>query len=153
MIHVFAYGSNMCTERLRARAATAVPLVTGYVTHRKLAFHKRGRDGSAKADAVYTGRSSDRVWGVVFSLTRDDKLVLNGYEWGYGEQKVVVIGQDRVLPATIYVARSQLVDAALKPYGWYHHLVVEGAIQHRLPRDYVEHLQTFRPLPDTDFSA
>jgi hypothetical protein len=69
------------------------------VTHRRLAFHKRGIDGSVKADAVYMGSVSDRVWGVVFSLRRDEKSVLDEFEFGYHEESVVVIGQRGVLQA------------------------------------------------------
>ena len=140
----------MCTERIRARAASATPLATGYVTHRKLAFHKRGRDGSAKADAVYTGRIADRVWGVVFSLRREEKLVLDGYEWDYEQQKVVFLGQYRIHSAIIYTARLQAIDVSLKPYSWYHRLVLRGATEHRLPNDYLKQLRSFQSFSDSD---
>ncbi|MBT4865210.1 MAG: gamma-glutamylcyclotransferase [Planctomycetaceae bacterium] len=149
-IHVFAYGSNMCTERLRARVASAAPLAIGYVTRRRLAFHKRGNDGSAKADAVYTGRIRDCVWGVVFSLRSDEKSVLDEFEIGYHEEQVVVIGKTDVLHASVYVASDETVDASLSPFCWYHRFVVQGAKQHRLPTDYVQQLQGIESVTDHD---
>jgi hypothetical protein len=149
-IQIFAYGSNMCTERLCARVASAAPLAIGYVTHRRLEFHKRGSDGSAKADAVYTGSKSDCVWGVVFSLRRDEKSVLDECKIGYREEEVAVIGKNGVLRASVYVARTEMIDASLVPFCWYHRFVVHGAKQHRLPIDYVEYLQGVKTVADDD---
>jgi gamma-glutamylcyclotransferase (GGCT)/AIG2-like uncharacterized protein YtfP len=149
-IQVFAYGSNMCTQRLRARVASAAPLAIGYVTHRRLAFHKRGQDGSAKADAVYTGRIRDCVWGVVFSLRSDEKSVLDEFEIGYDEEQVVVIGKRGILQASVYVAQDEMIDASLSPFCWYHRFVLQGAKQHRLPIDYVEQLQDIESVTDHD---
>ena len=140
----------MCTGRLRARVSTAVPVKIGYVTHRRLAFHKRGVDGSAKADAVYTGQASDCVWGVVYCLNPEDKALLDDHEVGYDEQQVTVIAQSGVLSAVTYVARAEAIDASLRPFSWYHRLVIQGAVQHRLPLDYVSHLQNVELIGDSD---
>lgn len=149
-VNVFAYGSNMCAQRIRARVASATTLTTGYVTHRRLVFHKRGKDGSAKADAVYTGCVNDCVWGVVFALSHKAKPVLDQYEFGYDEEEVLVVSHRGVLPAITYVARAEAIDPSLKPYSWYHRYVTHGAQQHELPMDYVEHLQTFESIADPD---
>lgn len=45
----FAYGSNMLTERLRARCPSAHPIGTGIAMGFRLNFSKRGEDGSGKA--------------------------------------------------------------------------------------------------------
>ena len=44
------------------------------------------------------------------------------------------------------------MDAALKPYDWYHALVLAGAEEHGLPNDHIELLRTSEFLPDTDLS-
>lgn len=150
MINVFAYGSNMCTERIQARVGSATPVAVGYVTQRQLVFHKRGVDGSAKADAVFTGCDEDRVWGVVFSVKREHKPLLDGYERGYVHADVVVHCRCGSLTACIYTARSDAIDASLKPFSWYHGFVLHGALQHRLPRAYVERLQAFEFITDPD---
>ena len=149
-LSVFAYGSNMCVERLAARITSAALLTTAYVTHRRLAFHKRGVDGSAKANAAYTGRASDAVWGVVFSLDHADKRVLDEHESGYDAHNIVVFGSRGPLTAITYVARDETIDGSLKPFSWYHRFVIHGARQHQLPPDYIRHVQTFESIADPD---
>lgn len=150
VIQVFAYGSNMCLPRIRARVRSAVPVTTGYVTHRRLVFHKRGRDGSAKADIVSTGREADRVWGVVFSLSRAEKPALDVYETGYDLAEVAVTGRSGACVALTYVASAELIDPSLKPFSWYHGYVLHGAREHGLPVDYVDYLRTFETVIDPD---
>lgn len=148
MYNVFAYGSNMAVARIRARVESAVAVSTGYVTHRRLEFHKWGIDGSGKADASYTGQSSDHIWGVVYSLSTDDHVVLSDYEQGYDKQEVVVTGNGTSFSAIIYVARAEAIGAVLKPFSWYHDFVIHGARQHRLPADYLSKLQTVETMVD-----
>lgn len=54
-LSVFAYGSNLHVRRTTARAPSARPVAIGYVSERSFWFHKRGVDGSAKANALFTG--------------------------------------------------------------------------------------------------
>ena len=140
----------MLTDRICARVASAQAVTTGYITHRCLAFQKRGQDGSAKADAMRTRHVSDRIWGVVFSLTDADKQVLNDFERGYDEERVIVFGKHGEFSASMYVAQADLIDAALKPYCWYHHCVVQGAVEHQLPAAYIQQLQSHRFVIDHD---
>jgi len=76
-LNIFAYGSNMCLRRIRERIASAAMLSTACLTQRRLLFHKRGKDGSAKANALFTGKVSDRVWGVVFTINPAEKPLLD----------------------------------------------------------------------------
>ena len=152
-LFVFAYGSNMCTPRMRARVPSATPVTIGYVSQRKLVFHKRGEDGSAKADALFTACPTDRAWGVVYRLRREQKAVLDQHEFlgiGYDEEEVDVEHETGSLRAWTYVARREAIDRSLLPYSWYHDYVVHGACQHRLPDSYVDYLRTFESLVDTD---
>lgn len=140
----------MYTGRIRARAASAIPIAIGYISRRKVAFHKRGADGSGKADAAYTGSDGDSVWGVVFSLSRQHKSVLDDHESGYRVEQVAVTAKSETFTASIYVARAQSIDASLEPYCWYHRFVLNGALQHRLPSTYVERLKAIKTVTDRD---
>lgn len=153
LVHVFAYGSNMHPRRIRARVTSAEPVATGYVTGRRLAFHKRGADGSGKADATYTDCASDRVWGVVYSLSEYDKPVLDAYESlsvGYDSETVLVHTAEDSIDASIYVARSEAIDPALKPYSWYLRFVLMGAKAHNLPAEYLHLLDSVEAELDAD---
>lgn len=134
----------MHLKRMRARVASAEPIATGYVSSRRLAFHKRSVDGSGKADAAVSNNPSDRVWGVVYSLTEDEKRILDGYEFvgvGYDCESVTVHTSQESIQASIYTARSEAIQADLNPYTWYLQFVVLGAIANRLPADYVQSLR------------
>ena len=143
----------MHPQRIRRRVASAEPVAKGYVSGRRLAFHKCGADGSGKADAAYTGRASDCVWGVVYSLSEDDKPVLDAYEFlgvGYDSETVLVHLAEESIYASIYVARSESIDPVLKPYSWYLRFVLLGAIEHNLPADYLQRLDEVEAELDED---
>ena len=62
----FAYGSNLHPARLAARTPSCHALGRAVLARHVLRFHKRGRDGSAKCDAWFTGDPTDRLYGVVY---------------------------------------------------------------------------------------
>ena len=47
----FAYGSNVCSGRLRERVPSAVPVRVARLLNHSLRFHKRSGDHSGKCDA------------------------------------------------------------------------------------------------------
>ena len=77
VVKVLAYGSNLLLARMRGRAPSAEPVTTVRLPGYALRFHKRGRDGSGKADAFFTGRGQDVVCGVVYELSPADKVALD----------------------------------------------------------------------------
>jgi gamma-glutamylcyclotransferase (GGCT)/AIG2-like uncharacterized protein YtfP len=152
-VFVFAYGSNLCMQRMRSRVLSAQAVSIGYVGYRRLVFHKRGVDGSAKANAAYSAVSTDRIWGVVYRLTTADKSILDEYESlgvGYDQEEVDVVHVAGSRPAWMYVARSEAIAHSLLPYSWYHDYIVQGACQHGLPESYIDHLRSFESLVDPD---
>ncbi|TWU14762.1 AIG2-like family protein [Symmachiella macrocystis] len=153
-MQIFAYGSNMHTARLRARVASAVPVGLGVVAQRQFVFHKRGLDGSGKADAFYTGVAEDRVWGVLFEIAAADKPVLDEFESvgvGYDDLTVTVeLAGGTTTEAVIYAARAEMLDAQLKPFCWYREFVLQGGRQHGLPADYLVDLAQFESIRDAD---
>lgn len=140
----------MFSRRIQARASSAVPIAIGYVTARKLAFHKRGTDDSGKADAAYTGLDDDRVWGVLVSLSREHKSLLDQHELGYSVEQVEVFAKNETDIASIYVAQDNWIDASLEPFCWYHRFVLHGAVQHQLPSTYVEQIKAINTVTDHD---
>lgn len=153
-IAVFAYGSNLCVERIQARVSSARATFVARLEAHTLRFHKRGRDGSAKADAYRTGREADVVWGVVYEVSRDDKAVLDRIEGvgaGYLDDEVQVITADAARVAVrIYRAQADHLDPGLKPFTWYRDLVVRGAVQHGLPAQYREGIEQVPAITDPD---
>ena len=52
--------------------------------------------------------------------------------------------------ASIYVARSEAIDPALKPYSWYLRFVTLGAKAHNLPAEYLHLLDNVEAELDAD---
>jgi len=147
----FAYGSNMLTRRLIAadRAPSATPVGIGYVECRRLTFNKVSRDGSGKCDAEVTGKKTDRVYGVIFEIALADKAALNkaeGLGEGYAEEHVEVVTGSSNVQVMTYIATEK--ESVLRPYHWYKAITVAGAVEHGLPKDYVEWLRAFESIED-----
>lgn len=148
----FAYGSNMLTRRLRDRTPSARPEGIGFVEGYRLTFDKASKDGSGKADIEATGKSTDRVYGVLFRIQLPEEVDLDraeGLNNGYCKDSVSVIKAESVVEsAKTYIATQK--KPALVPYHWYKAIVIAGAVEHRLPSAYIEWLRAVISQPDPD---
>ena len=155
-VNVFCYGSNLHQARLLARVPGALFIATGMVAQRRIVFHKRGRDGSAKADAFFTGKGSDCVWGAVYAVPHEKKPLLDACEsLGVGYDEVVVsvqCGDQPSITARLYTARREAIADGLLPFCWYKAFVVQGACQHNLPPRYVRQLEAMAVTIDPDIA-
>jgi gamma-glutamylcyclotransferase len=145
----------MCTGRLRARVPSARSVFITQLSCHTLKFHKRSqKDRSAKADAEYTGRETDVVWGVIFEIDAAQKQRLDeaeGLGWGYEEKSISLKDcTEQAYEASMYFASSTYKDTNLRPYSWYLRFVVEGAKQHGLPPEYVVWLERIESTEDQD---
>jgi gamma-glutamylcyclotransferase len=139
----FAYGSNMLTERLRARVSSAVALSKVCLIGYRLRFNKKSIDGSGKCNIVETGSQKDVVHGVIFEIPKEQLSKLDeaeGFKKGY-DHKCIRLPDRPGESALAYVAETKYIDDRLLPYRWYHELVVAGAEQHGLPPDYIAELR------------
>jgi gamma-glutamylcyclotransferase (GGCT)/AIG2-like uncharacterized protein YtfP len=150
----FAYGSNMCTGRLQRRVPSARCLRNARLPGYSFQFHKRSKDGSAKADAFETGNLSELVWGVVFDIDEREKSLLDraeGLGAGYREKAVTVFDREgQRYELFLYVADSDSIDSTIRPYSWYKRFVVDGARQHALPDEYVNKIIAMQDVEDAD---
>ena len=133
----FAYGSNLLSQRLSARVASARAVGTAWVDGQRLSLGKRGRDGSGKATLVATPGA--RVWGALYSIDPAHWERLDGFEPGYARVALEVTSErrGRLLAAT-YIAPETASEAVA--FAWYKRLIVEGAREHGLPAAYVDAL-------------
>lgn len=152
-MYYFSYGSNMSTRRIQARVPAARIFSSAVLERHRLVFHKvSNNDATAKCDAWETGLTQDRVHGVIFTVSEQDKLVLDEYEGlgqGYEEKMVQVklINGEMIEAVTYYATR---VDPALKPLDWYKHHVLRGAREHGLPEEYIQVIETVEHIVDND---
>jgi len=150
----FAYGSNMCTSRLRERTPSCKPLGVATLPGHTLRFHKRSIDRSAKCNASATD-TGENIFGVLFSFDpaeRDKLDKAEGVGAGYEHAMITVINAEgRRRKVLTYMATSDYVDETLKPYGWYKDLVLAGASEHGLPADYVaNYIKPVEAIEDPD---
>ena len=148
----FSYGSNMSSRRLAARIASTRFVAVARLPGHELRFHKIGRDGSGKCDALMTGASGSLVYGVVFDVPAREKSVLDGYEGlgaGYDEKRVNLVTREgeNLQAVTYYAAR---IDPALLPFHWYRNHVLAGAREHGLPAGYVARIEALAAIADPD---
>ena len=141
----------MLTRRLTAadRAPSAKPIGIGYVERRRLTFNKVSEDGSGKCDAEVTGKKTDRVYGEIFEIALTDKAALDeaeGLRRGYAEEHIEVITVAGKVRIKTYIATKK--EPVLRPYHWYKAITVAGAVEHGLPKDYVEWLRAFESIED-----
>jgi len=146
----FAYGSNMSLSRLHERAPSARTMGTYALWAHVLRFHKVGKDGSGKCDALYTENPADRVFGVLFDIKNSEKQNLDAVEGlghGYGEKTVIVHdASGGEVSAVTYYATT--IDPTLKPYSWYKNHVLAGARESCLPEDYIEKIGKIAVVED-----
>ena len=148
--YYFAYGSNLHPAWIVARLGSVRVVSIARLADHRLAFHKRGRDGSGKCDIVRAPGFS--VLGIVYQLARHAMLQLDRIEGrGYRRLRlpVAMLPGDRLLYAWTYRARQVAVDVTLVPADWYLGLVTTGARLHRLPDDYADDLASTAIFADT----
>lgn len=139
LTHYFAYGSNMLTQRLQSRCASAKARHVARADNWALTFSKKSRDGSGKA--TISAATGCRVFGVVFDLDDSELTELDRFEGpGYDRKDnfpVHMAGSEQPLKVVTYIASPSCIDINLEPFDWYSCLVVVGARQHNLPPEYL----------------
>lgn len=139
----------MYRGRLRARAPSAELIEPAVLGSHRLYFNKRGRDGSGKCTVSI--EPAGRVYGVVYRISNAQRSALDRAEGpGYSRIFFLVNGLSGGRPYRVFLyrAKSVALDDALRPYDWYRALVVAGAVQHRLPPAYIDHLREVQTWQD-----
>jgi hypothetical protein len=135
----FAYGSNLCRDRLLERIASARYDRIACLSGHDFRFQKVGRDGSGKADAYPTGSSDDVVWGALVEVVDAELVALDRFEPGYDRREVEVElpNEGEWRRAFTYVAQPAVVDPSRLPFSWYRRLVAAGGLARGLPDEYL----------------
>lgn len=128
----------MLRERLRHRCHGAVACGLALASGYRLAFIKRGRDGSGKATLAASNQRTSTVRGVLYRIPAIEMVDLDRAEVGYrrvNDFPVSCLESGRDLIAMTYIAPPEVCDPGLKPFDWYLALVVVGALQHGLYKE------------------
>lgn len=145
-----AYGSNLHPLRLGARIPAARLLGTVAVSGWRIAYDKRGTDGSAKCTLIAAG-ADDVVHAALYRLTPADRRRLDTIEGpGYTTVQIPVTLAGRRYEAFTYVARPEHRAADLSPFDWYRRLVLAGAHHLGFPPEYCARLAGVSAVADPD---
>lgn len=152
---IFAYGSNMNLNRLIQRVPSAVKVCNVFLPGYKLVCNKVSKkDGSAKANIIKTDNPAELVWGVLFTINKNEKRLLDkaeGLGMGYNEDTLIFFDEtNNSYVAQVYIADSKAIDDNLVPYDWYKEFIVSGAILNNLPAEYIAKLQSITCILDHD---
>ena len=126
----FAYGSNLCSIRLRERTPSASLVAVAKLEGHVLRFHKVSKDGSGKCNAFATGNSTDYIWGAVFDIDSSDEDRLDraeGLGYGYERKSVDVESTVGRISVFTYVASGvEAIRSDLRPYFMVQRLSTSG---------------------------
>ena len=152
---IFAYGSNMNLNRLTQRVPSAMKISNVFLPGYKLVCNKVSKkDGSAKANIIKTDNLTEFVWGVLFTIDKTEKTLLDkaeGLGKGYNEDTFIFFDEtNNSYVAHVYIADSKAIDNSLLPYDWYKEFIVSGAILNNLPAEYISKLQSITCIRDHD---
>ena len=147
-LNYLAYGSNLSARRLAARISIRGVVGTIVLPGYRLAFNKRGADGSGKCNLQPC--PGERAHGVVYQIEALAKSTLDRIE-GVGHGYRVDVWRDASHgDCFFYRAEESALDDALRPFDWYHAYVLAGARQHALPLDYIAAIAAVPTQADDD---
>lgn len=138
-----AYGSNLHPRRLENRVGPVELIGTLALRGWRLAFDKRGGDGSAKANLRAVPGSSCIVHAAAYGIRHDQLSRLDRFEGcgrGYDTFPMHVSVNADYVEAFTYLATTHWISKALAPYDWYVDLIVAGARFHGFDEAYIERL-------------
>lgn len=143
-VYYFAYGSNMVTKRLRSRVPSAKVIGQARLLNKRMVCNKKSIDGSGKANLVDS--PGDVAWGVLYKVDTEELSKLDKVEGDYQRLTVQVLtNEEGFIESEVYIS-MKLTD--LTPYDWYKDLIISGACEHELPRDYLKYLKQLPSRPD-----
>jgi len=148
-VFYFAYGSNMQGETFRGRRGirplSAAPVrVPGW----KLVVDKPSMLPLRQSFANVVTEAGAVVYGVLYELSEDDHVHVELTEavpfGNYRRVEVEAHPLDGGAPRLVRTLTSDRRDGTLRPSSRYVGLMIEGAIEHGLPEEWIEGL---RALP------
>ena len=137
----FAYGSNMSRAQMKSRAGEILEERRGRLENYEVVFNKKVRGGTATANI--RPAPGKVVEGVLYKINESALRSLDRFEGApehYRRIEVnVVDANGQRVPAQAFLANK--VEKGLRPAPHYFKTILEGAIEHALPAEYIEGLK------------
>jgi gamma-glutamylcyclotransferase (GGCT)/AIG2-like uncharacterized protein YtfP len=151
----FAYGSNLDPEQMRSRCPSSHVAGLASLRDHRLIFPLPSDRWGGGVSSVQPAHGPT-VWGVLYELTDEDLVALDGFEGYHGAGAVNVYDREQVsvdltrpddgsiprrVRAWIYIARP---IRPTPPSRRYLDAILRGARHHRLPDEYVSALESLQ---------
>jgi len=137
----FAYASNMNHAQMKSRAGQVFDVQVATLANYELVFNRKVRGGVATANI--RPASGKRVLGILFKIPDAAFRNLDRFEGvpqHYRRIEVRVSGSNgQPVNAQVYIATK--VEKGLRPAPHYLQTILDGAVEHGLPADYVEEIK------------
>ena len=145
-----AYGSNMSLNRLLARLPNAKRIGVATVNGFQLTFDKQGFDDSGKCNAEQTDNHNDVLYGVLYQITDEEKVILDKIEGPRYDCFAISATTECGESYNAYCYIANTFDDQLLPYDWYLRHVLTGAIEAKLPDWYIDKIRLQQSKQDPD---
>ena len=152
-MYYFAYGSNLHPVRLIERVASAKLMGVVQLNQYQLLFHKKSQDGSGKCNLLNTGSSEDSVYGAIYDIDEERKLILDDIEgrcMGYVDKDLSLELNGKKYSCFTYIAEESYIIDDRKPYDWYRELVLSGGNYLNFPDTYINYIESIEFVVDID---
>jgi gamma-glutamylcyclotransferase (GGCT)/AIG2-like uncharacterized protein YtfP len=152
----FAYGSNLDPVQMAQRCPGATPVGPAQLADHRLCFPRRSPVRGCAVASVEPQEGAI-VWGILYRIGREDLVRLDERE-GYDPVNLSAVNRyDRIevavtpsdgesVSAMMYVALPELMPGL--PSVTYLKHIVDGAVAHSLPDDYVARLRAIDVTED-----
>jgi len=141
--YYFGFGSNLLAERLRYRITGAEFVGIGVLQDYELGFGGYGNRWKGAAATIFK-TVDEQVWGVVWKVPHSFSETLDEQESSYHRLHVPIL---MTSGETIDCRTYQMTDVTSGdhlPSPHYKHVIVSGAIEHKLPEHYIDKLKNMR---------
>jgi gamma-glutamylcyclotransferase (GGCT)/AIG2-like uncharacterized protein YtfP len=150
-LYYFAYGSNMNSERVRARGLEYSQVLSGQLSGYELSFNKysANREGSA---ANITKQENAVTEGVLYLLSGEEQIIqmdpFEGFPDHYSRELLSIATKSELVKAWVYIANQRFIRENLLPPRWYLNHLLAG--KQFLTQPYYERLKKVECISGTD---
>ncbi len=143
--YFLSYDHCMLLKQIKGKASSVEKVFNVTIKGYKFLCNKPNGDGSAIANLYETENDQDVVWAVLYRMTLEEKLRLDkvGGLWDCNtEIKEFSMSIDgRHTQVYTNVLGNWFARNDLKPFDWYMHAVIEGAVENQFPAEYITYLE------------
>ena len=147
-MYYFAYGSNMNWEQMQRRCPSAQFVCVARLKNYRFAIARHSRLRNCGTANIFAETGSE-VWGIVYNVSEQELMILDGFEDGYRRERMLVLAtgdSQSSIEVLVYIAKKE--DNVPLPSSEYKQLIVAGARYWDIPEIYLLMLEQLQAATD-----